>query len=556
MRQWLVGASLVGLTVVLNGCRGGSPTPAPPPPGPPSGPTLPPPPPAGPCACPKSRNFVHCSACHSDGSQISCKTCTGSYTPNSDATDRKDPEQVCVTKCGAPGPKPGKPANAQGNNGVTWPTQCQDQYTKAVFFGIGDWGGMCGFGGKLCHCQGTCDKQGIGDDCKFLYGDSSPPGLPCTFVPHGAPKNRKVEGQVQKRIGDRMSDRNDNLTKAGTPPQFVLNVGDNFYPGGVDVHCGSNDVAEHTKQQFQYVWKGVYTGELTTRMEWWSVLGNHDYGGVCYTKGWDQQILYTYTEDKWLMPGQYWMRSVQYKNMKMDFFFVDGSWLDTKDGGGGQAPNHDICQFNPKNIPDAICHQPFTTQCGSTGPSNGGDCENWFRTLWSAQYKWLMKVVPGSDADWQIVVTHYPGTKALGHAGVDQIDWKVWGPLMGIDLIISGHKHFQRVFKGVIPADKSISGQTEFWDKGTVSVITGGGGGITSYDNAQDDGQDDAYGFFEFQATLEKLVITAYSHGGLEGKLIVRNTTIVDPVTKKSDDEIIKAGLDPMNLLKKREITV
>jgi len=363
-----------------------------------------------------------------------------------------------------------------------------------------------------------------------------------------------------------MSDRNAALTKIGTPPQFVLNVGDNFYPGGLDVHCGSNDVADHTKKQFDYVWKGVYKGASgNIEMEWWSVLGNHDYGGVCYTKGWDQQILYTWEQDsKWIMPGQYWMRSAQYKNMKIDFFFVDGSWLDTKDGGGGVAANHDICQYQTKATSvDKICDA--SPVCGETGPRSGGDCENWFKTLQSGQFEWLTNAVTASDTDaqYQIVVTHYPGAKSLGHAGQDQINWIEWAPKYGIELIISGHKHFQRVFQGVIPGHGgpthgTISGVDEHWDQGTTSIITGGGGGIISdnIQNAQEDGQDDAYGFFEFHATLEKLVLTAYSHGGLQKKLIVRNTTIIYPMRAAPVDEIIKAGLDPMNLLRKREITV
>jgi len=456
-----------------------------------------------------------------------------------------------------------------GNNGVTWPTQCQDKYTEAVFFGIGDWGGMCGFGGHLCHCEKGCPGYpGPGDDCQYKYGkENSPVGLPCTFVAHGAAKNQKIEGQVQKRIGDRMSDRNDAmkkegdkfaLTKDAVTPQFVLNVGDNFYPGGIDAHCGTNDVVDHTMKQFEYVWLNVYKGELTTRMEWWSVLGNHDYGGVCYAKGWDQQILYTYTPNsKWLMPGQYWMRTAQYKNMAIDFFFVDGSWLDTKDGGGGQALNHDICQFNP-TVPDAICQQDkgFSPECPGTGPYNGGDCENWFKTLWSKQYEWLKRVVPASDktAQYQIVVTHYPAAKSLGHAGVDQIDWKLWAPKHGVELVISGHKHFQRVYQGMCPGHGphgTISGVTEDWSQGTTSVITGGGGGITSdnIQNAQEDGQDDAYGFFEFHATLEKLTITAWSHGGLQNALIVRNSTTVYPLRAKSTEELSR-------LFPRREITV
>jgi len=553
MRHWIVGASLVGLTVVLNGCGGGGDSPAPTPP--PPGPTPEAAPPAGPCECPPSLKRGHCSACHSDGSAISCTKCTGSYKPNSDATDRKDADQVCITKCGEIGPTPGKPANAQGNNGVVWPTMCQDDTTHAVFFGIGDWGGMCGFNGFQCQ------KDVVNQDCYAKYGDSALPGQPCLFALEHRIHDKELEGHIQQRVSARMSARNDDLKKAGTPPQFVINVGDNFYPGGVDVHCGNNDVAELTKNQFEHVWKQVYPGELTERMEWWGVLGNHDYGGECYVKGWDQEILYTYTESKWLTPGQYWMRSVQYKNMKIDFFFVDGSWFDTKIGGGGKDPDHNICQYGNKDT-GLYCEQEYypapagtdLQQCTPTGPVNGGDCEGWFEKLWHAQYLFLMDKVRNSDADWQIVVTHYPGSSGLGHAGTDRIDWREWGPANGLDLIISGHKHHQRIFNGHMVGE----GDVEIWDKGTVSVVTGGGGGITT-DNEHGvdrDGNDDAYGFMEFHATLEEIKITAYSHGGLQGKKIVRNSTIVKPVTKKSDDEIIKAGLDPLNLLKRQEITV
>lgn len=441
------------------------------------------------------------------------------------------------------------PANAQGHNGVVWPTLCVDNAHEAVWLGLGDWGGMCGFNGATCQ-DGVVNK-----DCKYEYHESALPGQPCLFALPDRVQNPKLEGNMQQRISGLMSKRNDDLKKKGTPPQFIVNAGDNFYPGGVDVHCGQADVAEHTKTQFEYVWHRVYKGELTERMEWMGVLGNHDYGGVCYFKGWDQQILYTYStpNSKWLTPGQYWMRSIQYKNMKMDFFFVDGSWSDTKSGG---APTRSLICQNGKGDTGAYCEAKFYpgpgATCPGTGPYNDENCENWFTTLWSQQYKWLMDKVPGSDADWQIVVTHYPGSTGLGHAGTDRIDWREWGPKFGIDLIISGHKHYQRIYKGGLQDD------IELWDKGTVSVVTGGGGGITS-DNPgalSPEGNDDAYGFMEFHATLEEIKITAWSHGGLDGAQIIRNSTNVLPVEKKADAEIIQAGLDPQNLLKRREITI
>merc|ERR1719384_708744 len=118
-----------------------------------------------------------------------------------------------------------------------------------------------------------------------------------------------------------MSERNDVLKEQGTPPRFVINVGDNFYPGGIDIHCGKPWQKSH---QFQSMWRDVYPGDLT-KMEWWGVLGNHDYGGVCYIKGWDQQIYYTWHDDKWVLPAQYWKRTVQYENFKAEFFLTEAT---------------------------------------------------------------------------------------------------------------------------------------------------------------------------------------------------------------------------------------
>jgi hypothetical protein len=545
MRKLLVGAGLVALALVLNGCAksdgGSGPSPAPgPTPGPPS-------PPAGPCDCPAIMRRGHCSACHSDGSEIRCSACTGGYKVNSDATDSKDADQVCVMTCDKPEQKPKKPVNVMANNGKRWPTMCQDQTVKAVFFGIGDWGGFCGWDGKTC-------EKGVPNPSCNVYKEAKP-GFPCPMPNRGNVPYPAYEGRAQTQVSDRMMERNKELKDEGNPVQFIVNVGDNFYPGGIDMHCGlgdkSNDPGSKVQKQFEMVWKQVYPGELSGELEWWSVLGNHDYGGACYIKGWDQQIWYTYNQDKWVMPGQYWMRSVQYKNMKIDFFFVDGSWFDTPNGPGGQIAKHNIC--NPATNPGKYCelknYPGDGGVCAGAGPTNAQDCPSWFQQLWAGQYKWLMREVPQSDADWQIVVTHYPGSYDLGKPGRDFVRWQEWAPAFGIDLLITGHTHFQRIYQG-------NHGAPEVWDKGTVNVITGGGGGVTTDENVDLDGQDDGYGYMLFEATLAEIKITTYSHGGEHNKKIARNSTTVTPVEKKSDDEIIKLGLDPQHLLKRRQIIV
>jgi len=50
--------------------------------------------------------------------------------------------------------------------------------------------------------------------------------------------------------------------------------------------------------------------------------------------------------------------------------------------------------------------------------------------------------------------------------------------------------------------------------------------------------------------TASELNIKTYSHGGTEGKLILRNQTTVAPVEKKSDKELLELGLIPEELVK------
>eukprot|EP00971_Amphidinium_carterae_P190953 3789622-Amphidinium_carterae.1 len=64
-----------------------------------------------------------------------------------------------------------------------------------------------------------------------------------------------------------MLKRQKELVASGSPARFIVNVGDNFYPGGIDVHCGMEDQGE-TLVQFDQIWKKMYPEELA-QLEWW-----------------------------------------------------------------------------------------------------------------------------------------------------------------------------------------------------------------------------------------------------------------------------------------------
>jgi len=512
---WVLSAAAIAvLSVVLVGCGGGGDSPSP---------TPAPGPPPGPVECPAMMKRGHCSSCFWTGKVTTCKACTGNYTLDASP---KSPELSCVFDCSSfkPQPKPGFPANAMSYNGIEWPTLCVNE-SVSHFFTIGDWGGVCGWSqNNKCH-NGTKPAICIcGPEC----GDE---GKPCP-MPNRPAGIEEIDGVAQRLVSDRMLSRQEELVKDGTPARFIINVGDNFYPGGIDYHCGLADKSAMAIQ-FQQVWRDMYPGELS-KLEWWGVLGNHDYGGVCYIKGWDQQIFYTWHDDKWLLPAQYWRRSVQYKSFKVDFFFLDGNVYDTTPG---TIPSHNIC--SPKSNPGIHCELNVYPgdggNCAATGPHNAGECVGWFKNLWKANYIWLKETLPKSDAEWQILVNHYPAAFSLGYAPDSYVDWSKFLEPMGVDLYISGHTHEQGIYYGDFGPGRNMGKSA--W------VITGGGGGVTSEQAPVPSGQDDSYGFMEMVISLESINITTYSHGGRQGRKIIRNTTSVAPVPRHSYAQLVQAGL-------------
>ena len=94
----------------------------------------------------------------------------------------------------------------------------------------------------------------------------------------------------------------------------------------------------------------------------------------------------------------------------------------------------------------------------------------------------------------------------------------------GIDLIIAGHSHFQKVYYlGSAPDQGNYNLQETAW------VITGGGGGITSERTPVQGGHDDAYGFMDMKINKDSIYIEAISHGG-----VTRNRTTVYPRPRSS----------------------
>jgi hypothetical protein len=300
-------------------------------------------------------------------------------------------------------------------------------------------------------------------------------------------------------------------------PQYVINVGDDFYPLGLSTTCGQTDMCNviHTGQ-WTDVYERVYDGPELEGKPWMGILGNHDYGGWLFTHAWDQNIGYTwsdaeYATGRWMTPAMYYKSKVWYPDFEVDYYFLDTNIFDALDPKDPSP--HNICSEMHND------QEPVT--CVPVGPIGVWTCQDWFGKLWKEQREWLDDVVPTSTADWRIVVTHFPPCWGAP-------DWKKLAPKHEIDLVIAGHRHIQDMHapgddrKMVWHADPNEL-YNDFLDP-TVWVVSGGGGGVTSERGPSLDGNDDQYGFMDMTLAKDKITIEGISHGGQ-----LRRTLVMEP---------------------------
>jgi len=179
-----------------------------------------------------------------------------------------------------------------------------------------------------------------------------------------------------------------------------------------------------------------------------------------------------------MTPAQYWQSKVRYSDFSVDYYFVDSNvW----DASAVEDDSHAMC--SPK-------HNTKDAKCGVDGPQSLEDCPGWFQRLWAEQIVWLDRVLAQSEADWQVVVTHFPPSWG-------QQEWARLSAEHGIDLFVAGHEHRQSV-------------EYPSTDLGLTGVsISGGGGGITSEGLPDVGGEDDQYGFIDLTLTKSEIRIEA-----------------------------------------------
>lgn len=382
---------------------------------------------------------------------------------------------------------PAAPAKATDYNGMALPDTCFQGGAQSAdghhhVFLIGDWGGLPG---------------------PIAWNASMVPPIPADHRdPEHFPQHTRgfvwgADDKAQQNVAAQMRQR-----ASASFPDYILNVGDNFYWGGVNIKCGAGPETSDRTRQWGTVYEQVYTGPGIDGKQWLGVLGNHDFGGFYFVSGWDQAIMYSWQQGgtstgRWVTPALYYSAKVIYPDFAVDYYFIDTNVWDTWIPEA--EAHHNIC---------SEAHNPPEPQdnCGITGPVSADDCKQWFQSMWSAEKAWLTSSAQKSQAEWQIVVTHFPPEGTWGGP-----EWAGLASQLGLDAIFVGHRHRQEVHKS-----SSIAP--------TLYVVSGGGGGITSENLPTADGQDDEYGFVDITLSREELMIEMISHGGQ-----IRSTTCTTP---------------------------
>jgi len=405
-------------------------------------------------------------------------------------------------------------------NGIEWPTM-KIKGTNTHIFAVGDWGGLAGtlpHNSQIIQYKGgqTMGPHTMGryrTDAKTHDLSCSTPEMSDCFGTNGTdcPARcgwlKDIDTKAQSLVANQMIKR----AKMNNP-DFLLNVGDNFYWGGVAGKCGEtpmSKVNDVTRAQFNWIFENIYKGPGLDGKPWLSVLGNHDWGGREMDAAWDQQIAYTWASKRWILPAPYWMQKVDYvdQGFSVEIFLIDSN-IEDADEDVNANPEHNIC---------GAMHNPPGSSCAKVGgPSSIHECHDWFQKLWDDGAAWATEKLKKSDSQWQIMVTHFPCGHKVKY-------YKELHLKYGLDLLVTGHTHYQMMYW----SPEKLGGLKCF--------ITGGGGGITSENNVEPENDNDhQYGFFDLSMSKDEIKIESVNWKGN-----VIDTETVEPYdgtdTKKAE---------------------
>jgi len=202
-------------------------------------------------------------------------------------------------------------------------------------------------------------------------------------------------------------------TAKTSPPAFIVNTGDNFY------WCGLQNTSDYQIEE-DFI-KPYSAAELD--VEWYTVLGNHEYGYNVQA-----QIDYGKINKKWVIDDRYYTRRVQMApGHGLTMIFIDTSPC-VADYRAESNARWDPCGKMYPTCSLSSSDDDYEGKCGFHEHIMTQDC--------GKQFTWFKKqlaAVPKDD--WLIVV---------GHHAIDEVDVEDFATALqqhGFDLYLNGHAH-------------------------------------------------------------------------------------------------------------------
>lgn len=202
--------------------------------------------------------------------------------------------------------------------------------------------------------------------------------------------------------------------KSTYSPDFVINVGDNFY------YCGIQNTSDYQ------IMTDFVKPYASLDLPFYSILGNHEYG---YNVS--AQLDYAANNVNWIMDDRYYSRRMEISSGSASAY-ITFIFLDTN-------PCYSDYTSTSSSGWDPCGSEYPTCSVGDSDDDFEGTCyfhTNIMTQNCSAQYEWFTSTLADVDEDdWLIVVGHHP---------LDEVDIEDFvSPLIarGFALYMNGHTH-------------------------------------------------------------------------------------------------------------------
>lgn len=235
------------------------------------------------------------------------------------------------------------------------------------------------------------------------------------------------------------------------PIDFIISVGDNFYPKGV-----KSLKDPHWTNSFENMYS-----DTSLQRDWYTAFGNHDY--MSWLK---PQLNYHTINPRWKAEERYYSFSKPIPGSSDSALFVV---IDTNPFDGTlRLPRH----------------------------------KGLWRQNKKKQLKWLDQTLAQSNAKWKIVVGHHP-LFTTGYRRGKMLDVRAaFLPLFekhGVDAYFAGHDHDLQ--------HQQPAGHTHYFVSGAGSEFRG-----VTQDSTMTKFAASDYGFMRAEVTPDKLVVTVINH--------------------------------------------